>query len=146
MQCKVCRWLDSNCGPLELEATTLPTEPQPLPYKMFQFYPRKYGHFALTTTTSLSFNKTMTQSKATDLYIGRAIKRHKRLPLCFGYVLVLRKLRRIEPWWPNQTQNWTKWSNLSCRQGLKWSPRMIVIYFFTFLGRSVPRHRAQSFL
>ena len=26
-----CRWLDMNCRPLELEATTLPTEPQPLP-------------------------------------------------------------------------------------------------------------------
>ena len=28
---KVCRWLDSNWGSLESEATTLPTEPQPLP-------------------------------------------------------------------------------------------------------------------
>ena len=28
---KLCRRLDSNCGPLELEATALPTEPQPLP-------------------------------------------------------------------------------------------------------------------
>ena len=27
----VCRWLDSNCLPLESEATTLPTEPPPLP-------------------------------------------------------------------------------------------------------------------
>ena len=27
-----CRWLDSNCGPLDLESTTLPTEPQPLPF------------------------------------------------------------------------------------------------------------------
>ena len=26
-----CRWLDSNRGPLESEATTLPTEPQQLP-------------------------------------------------------------------------------------------------------------------
>ena len=26
-----CRWLDSNRGPLASEATTLPTEPQPLP-------------------------------------------------------------------------------------------------------------------
>ena len=26
-----CRWLDSNCGPLELEATALPTEPRLLP-------------------------------------------------------------------------------------------------------------------
>ena len=25
-----CRWLDSNRGPLELDANTLPTEPQPL--------------------------------------------------------------------------------------------------------------------
>ena len=29
---KFCQWLDSNCGPLVLEATTLPTEPQPLPW------------------------------------------------------------------------------------------------------------------
>ena len=28
---KFCRWLDSNSGPLVLEATALPTEPQPLP-------------------------------------------------------------------------------------------------------------------
>ena len=27
---KVCRWLDSNPGPLELEGTALPSEPQPL--------------------------------------------------------------------------------------------------------------------
>ena len=27
----VCWWLDSNSRPLELEATVLPTEPQPLP-------------------------------------------------------------------------------------------------------------------
>ena len=26
-----CRWLDSNRVPLELEATALPTEPQPVP-------------------------------------------------------------------------------------------------------------------
>ena len=26
-----CRWLDPNCGPLILEVTALPTEPQPLP-------------------------------------------------------------------------------------------------------------------
>ena len=28
---KICRWLDSNHGPLVSEATALPTEPQPLP-------------------------------------------------------------------------------------------------------------------
>ena len=28
---KICRWLDSNGGPLVLEATSVPTEPQPLP-------------------------------------------------------------------------------------------------------------------
>ena len=28
---KFCQWLDSNRGPLVLEATALPTEPQPLP-------------------------------------------------------------------------------------------------------------------
>ena len=26
-----CQWLDSHHGPLDLEATALPTEPQPLP-------------------------------------------------------------------------------------------------------------------
>ena len=35
VQYKFCRWLDSNCGPLVLEATALPTEPQPLPLKVF---------------------------------------------------------------------------------------------------------------
>ena len=29
-----CRWLDLNHRPLELEATALPTEPQPLPFKL----------------------------------------------------------------------------------------------------------------
>ena len=29
-QYKFCRWLDSNCGPLVLEPTAMPTEPQPL--------------------------------------------------------------------------------------------------------------------
>ena len=35
---KFCRWLDSNRGPLVLEATALPTEPQPLPnfYGLFR--------------------------------------------------------------------------------------------------------------
>ena len=28
-----CQWLDFNCGPLELEVTALPTEPQPLPHQ-----------------------------------------------------------------------------------------------------------------
>ena len=31
VQFKFCQWLDSNRGPLVLEVTTLPTEPQPLP-------------------------------------------------------------------------------------------------------------------
>ena len=35
---KYCWWLDSNCRPLELEATTLPTVPQPLPFHMFCFF------------------------------------------------------------------------------------------------------------
>ena len=29
---KVCRWLDSNCGPMVLEPITLPTKPQPLTF------------------------------------------------------------------------------------------------------------------
>ena len=32
-----CRWLDSNRGPLELEATALPIEPPPLPIISFFF-------------------------------------------------------------------------------------------------------------
>ena len=39
---KYCQWLDSNRGLLELEATALPTEPQPLPYLDVQ----KGAHFA----------------------------------------------------------------------------------------------------
>ena len=35
---KFCRWLDSNHRPLELEATSLPTEPQPLSLVSFAFY------------------------------------------------------------------------------------------------------------
>ena len=31
MHINFCRWLDSDRGPLELEANALPTEPQPLP-------------------------------------------------------------------------------------------------------------------
>ena len=31
IQYTFCPWLDSNSGPLESEATALPTEPQPLP-------------------------------------------------------------------------------------------------------------------
>ena len=35
---KSCRWLDSNPGPLILQATALPTVPQPLPIKfLFAF-------------------------------------------------------------------------------------------------------------
>ena len=30
-----CQWLDSNHRPLELEATALSTEPQPLPMKKY---------------------------------------------------------------------------------------------------------------
>ena len=33
----VCQWLDSDRGPLELEATALPTEPQPR-YLLFSIY------------------------------------------------------------------------------------------------------------
>ena len=33
---KFCRWLDSNRGPLVLEATAQPTEPQPLPFLYLQ--------------------------------------------------------------------------------------------------------------
>ena len=32
-----CQWLNSNRGPLELEAIALPTEPQPLPYLLSFF-------------------------------------------------------------------------------------------------------------
>ena len=33
----VCWWLDSNCIPLELEATALPTEPQLLPHYLLLY-------------------------------------------------------------------------------------------------------------
>ena len=32
---KICHWLDANCRPLVLEATALPTEPQPQPHKHY---------------------------------------------------------------------------------------------------------------
>ena len=35
------QWLDSNCGSLVLEATTLPTEPQPLPIQIVLFVSTK---------------------------------------------------------------------------------------------------------
>ena len=35
VQYQFCRWLDSNRGPLMLQATALPTEPQPLPGRKF---------------------------------------------------------------------------------------------------------------
>ena len=41
-----CRWLDLNCRPLELEATALPTEPQPLP--CLSFYVRNFFISLLT--------------------------------------------------------------------------------------------------
>ena len=34
---KICRWMDSNLGPLELEATTLPTEPLQSPSSIHCF-------------------------------------------------------------------------------------------------------------
>ena len=43
-----CWWLDSNCVPLDLEATTLPTEPQPLPFISFfnsSFFSLSFSHF-----------------------------------------------------------------------------------------------------
>ena len=36
-----CRWLDLNCGPLELEATALSTEPRPLPMECFYLNQQK---------------------------------------------------------------------------------------------------------
>ena len=38
---KSCRWLDSNSGPLVLEATALPTAPQPLPN--YSLSPRNFS-------------------------------------------------------------------------------------------------------
>ena len=32
---KICRWLDSSCGSVVLEATALPTEPQPLTVRLY---------------------------------------------------------------------------------------------------------------
>ena len=39
---KICQWLESNCGPLVLEATALPTEPQPLPIHLLSYEGRIY--------------------------------------------------------------------------------------------------------
>ena len=40
---KFCRWLESNRGPLVLKATTLPTEPQPLPILVkSRFTPKRF--------------------------------------------------------------------------------------------------------
>ena len=36
---KFCWWLDSNCGPLVLKATALPTKAQPLLYGFISFMP-----------------------------------------------------------------------------------------------------------
>ena len=48
-----CRWLDSNRGPLELEATALPTAPQPLPL------PYYYKGMLLTDVNSELNNRPM---------------------------------------------------------------------------------------
>ena len=52
----VCRWRDSNCGPLTLVATTLPTEPLPLPKwsRWFCLVKRNFRMFLTRTATSLS--------------------------------------------------------------------------------------------
>ena len=44
-QYKFCRSRDSNSGPLESEATALPTEPQPLPMSKY-FSPKKIDVFS----------------------------------------------------------------------------------------------------
>ena len=40
------QWLDSNHGPLELEVTVQPTEPQPLPYMVSYFRSKVYRNSA----------------------------------------------------------------------------------------------------
>ena len=45
-----CQWLDSNRGTLELEATALPTEPQPLPPEKNNLY------FTDITSSSTTLN------------------------------------------------------------------------------------------
>ena len=42
-----CRWLDSNCGPLGLEATALPTVPQPLPNSKISLWHRLPAYLRL---------------------------------------------------------------------------------------------------
>ena len=39
VQCKFYQWLDSNCGPLMSEATTLLTDPQPILCVLFLLHP-----------------------------------------------------------------------------------------------------------
>ena len=47
-----CRWLDLNRGPLVLEATTLPTEPQPLPQQRDCFFNLKMTNLEPTSKTN----------------------------------------------------------------------------------------------
>ena len=54
-----CRWLDSNCRPLNLESTALPTEPQSLPSAndcmslcLFHFHQSTFSHILLGTNRS----------------------------------------------------------------------------------------------
>ena len=45
---KICRWLESNRGPLVSKASALPTEPQPLP-KVLQSLPNHFRLFSIFT-------------------------------------------------------------------------------------------------
>ena len=70
-----CRWLDSNRGPLASEATTLPTEPQPLP-KLLSLCQNKiimqhlYGNILSFWPICVSIPSTKQLHAQVDLLVG----------------------------------------------------------------------------
>ena len=56
-----CQWLDSNCGPLELEATALPTEPQPLPNdrKLYLYHTEKRIAYSTTLGRVVIYDRSL---------------------------------------------------------------------------------------
>ena len=61
VQYKFCRWLDSNHRPLVSEATTLPTESQPLPV-MFMFTLEAWQWWRTLTETVLLLGRQFTRT------------------------------------------------------------------------------------
>ena len=73
-----CQWLDLNRGPLVMEATALPTEPQPLP-RSFRVWS---DHLASTTTTGQLitelFKKRETAAKEREICFRGWTEKEKR--------------------------------------------------------------------